>query len=173
MARTYRTALRGFELQRQRQARRPGSRPNPSVAYVEQNHTVHAFGTQPNPPSWGLDRIDQRNLPLNQSYTYPNTAPNVHAYVIDTGIRFTHNDFGGRAISGFDAVDGGCGRRLPRARHARGRHGRRRRVRRGQGRASSSASGCSTAGQRHATPRSSAGIDWVTANAREARRWPT
>ncbi len=60
-----------------------------------------------NPPSWGLDRIDQRNLPLNSSYTYPNTATNVHAYIIDTGIRSTHNDFGGRATSGFDAVDGG------------------------------------------------------------------
>ena len=66
-----------------------------------------AVGTQPNPPSWGLDRIDQRNLPLNQSYTYPNTASNVRAYIIDTGIRFDHTTFGGRAISGYDAVDGG------------------------------------------------------------------
>ncbi|MCG5438852.1 S8 family serine peptidase, partial [Micromonospora foliorum] len=69
--------------------------------------TVSISGTQANPPSWGLDRIDQRNLPLDSSYTYPNTASNVHAYIIDTGIRFSHNDFGGRATSGYDAVDGG------------------------------------------------------------------
>ncbi|WP_203783307.1 S8 family peptidase, partial [Asanoa ferruginea] len=105
--RTYRSALRGFELQATAaQAKRVAA--NPNVAYVEQNHTVHAFGTQTNPPSWGLDRIDQRNLPLNQSYTYPNTASNVHAYIIDTGIRTTHQQFGGRAVSGFDAVDGGA-----------------------------------------------------------------
>jgi hypothetical protein len=67
---------------------------------------VHIMDTQANPP-WGLDRIDQRALPLSASYTYPNTAPNVHAYIIDTGIRFSHSQFGGRAASGFDAVDGG------------------------------------------------------------------
>ncbi|GAA1849545.1 S8 family peptidase [Asanoa iriomotensis] len=105
--RTYRSALRGFEL-RASAAQAAKVAANPNVAYVEQNHTVHALGTQTNPPSWGLDRIDQRNLPLNQSYTYPNTAPNVHAYIVDTGIRTTHQDFGGRATSGFDAVDGGA-----------------------------------------------------------------
>ena len=44
---------------------------DPAVAFVEQNHTVTILDTQPNPPSWGLDRIDQRDLPLNNSYTYP------------------------------------------------------------------------------------------------------
>ncbi|HTF09504.1 MAG TPA: S8 family peptidase [Asanoa sp.] len=107
VVRTYRSALRGFELQATEAAAKRVAA-NPNVAYVEQNHTVHAFGTQPNPPSWGLDRIDQRNLPLNQSYTYPSTASNVHAYIIDTGIRTTHQPFGGRAVSGFDAVDGGA-----------------------------------------------------------------
>ncbi|MDG4822229.1 S8 family peptidase [Asanoa sp. WMMD1127] len=107
VVRTYRAALRGFEL-RATEAQAKKVAANPNVAYVEQNHTVHALGTQPNPPSWGLDRIDQRNLPLNQSYTYPNTAANVHAYIVDTGIRTTHQDFGGRAVSGFDAVDGGA-----------------------------------------------------------------
>ena len=106
VARTYGAALRGFEVKVSASAAARIAA-DPAVAYVEQNHTVSISGTQTNPPSWGLDRIDQRNLPLDSSYTYPNTASNVHAYIIDTGIRFTHNDFGGRATSGYDAVDGG------------------------------------------------------------------
>jgi len=106
VVRTYHTALRGFELKATAtQAARIAA--NPNVAYVEQNHTVRALETQTNPPSWGLDRIDQRNLPLNQSYTFPNRANSVRAYIVDTGIRTTHNEFGGRATSGYDAVDGG------------------------------------------------------------------
>ena len=103
---TYADALRGFaaKVDAKGAARMAAA---PGVAYVQQNRTVHTLGTQPNPPSWGLDRIDQRNLPLNQSYTYPNTGAGVRIYIIDTGIRFDHVDFGGRAISGFDAVDGG------------------------------------------------------------------
>ncbi|MDG4822230.1 S8 family peptidase [Asanoa sp. WMMD1127] len=104
---TYRAALRGFEL-RGTVAQAAKVAADPSVAYVQQNQKVRAYGTQPNPPSWGLDRVDQRNLPLNRSYTYPNTATNVHAYVIDTGIRTSHQDFGGRASSGYDVIDGGA-----------------------------------------------------------------
>ncbi|MEU8128334.1 S8 family serine peptidase [Micromonospora sp. NPDC049049] len=106
VARTYGAALRGFEAKVSASAAARIAA-DPAVAYVEQNHTVSISGTQANPPSWGLDRIDQRNLPLDSSYTYPNTASNVHAYIIDTGIKFSHNDFGGRATSGYDAVDGG------------------------------------------------------------------
>ncbi|MFI6257387.1 S8 family peptidase [Micromonospora zamorensis] len=106
VARTYGAALRGFEVKVSASAAARIAA-DPAVAYVEQNHTVSISGTQANPPSWGLDRIDQRNLPLDRSYTYPNTASNVHAYIIDTGIKFSHNDFGGRATSGYDAVDGG------------------------------------------------------------------
>ncbi|GGM01719.1 S8 family peptidase [Micromonospora yangpuensis] len=106
VARTYGAALRGFEARVDADAAARIAA-DPAVAYVEQNHTVSIAGTQANPPSWGLDRIDQRNLPLDSSYTYPNTASNVHAYIIDTGIRFSHSDFGGRAVTGFDAVDGG------------------------------------------------------------------
>ncbi|GAB2938447.1 hypothetical protein GCM10027280_28250 [Micromonospora polyrhachis] len=106
VARTYTSALRGFELKVDaKSAARIAA--HPSVSYVEQNHTVQLSGTQTNPPSWGLDRVDQRNLPLDSSYTYPNTATNVHAYIIDTGVRYTHTDFGGRAVSGYDAIDGG------------------------------------------------------------------
>ena len=57
--------------------------------------------------TWGLDRIDQRSRPLSTTYTYFNTGAGVRAYIIDTGIRFSHSQFGGRASSGFDAVDGG------------------------------------------------------------------
>ncbi|MEV4541403.1 S8 family peptidase [Micromonospora echinaurantiaca] len=104
--RTYRNALRGFEARLSaKEARRLAA--DPAVSYVQQNHTMRISGTQSPTPSWGLDRIDQRALPLNNSYTYPNTGSGVKAYIIDTGIRFGHNDFGGRAVSGFDAIDGG------------------------------------------------------------------
>jgi subtilisin family serine protease len=76
------------------------------VAYVERDGEVHALTTQTN-ATWGLDRIDQRSLPLSGTFTYTRTGSGVKAYVIDTGIRFSHSDFGGRAITGYDAVDGG------------------------------------------------------------------
>ncbi|MBP2477400.1 subtilisin family serine protease [Crossiella equi] len=101
---TYDTALRGFAVTASdSQARRIAADPN--VAFVEQNRTVRISGTQPNPPSWGLDRTDQRALPLNQSYTYPVDGTGVTSYVVDTGIRVTHTDFGGRAVSGYDFID--------------------------------------------------------------------
>jgi subtilisin family serine protease len=103
----YRHALNGFEA-RVNAAGAKRLAADPAVAYVEQNHTVSITATQVNPPSWGLDRIDQRNLPLSNTYTYPNNGTGVTAYIIDTGIRFTHVDFGGRARSGFDAIDGGA-----------------------------------------------------------------
>ncbi|MEV0808361.1 S8 family serine peptidase [Micromonospora sp. NPDC050200] len=103
---TYQHALRGFEVAMPRAAAERLAA-NPAVAYVQQNgiHTIN--GTQSPTPSWGLDRVDQRNLPLNNSYTYPVTGSGVKAYIIDTGINFAHNDFGGRAVTGYDAVDGG------------------------------------------------------------------
>ncbi|MFK3979837.1 S8 family peptidase [Micromonospora sp. NPDC050397] len=106
VARTYQHALRGFEV-RLSEAAAKRLAADPSVKYVQQNHTVSLAATQTPTPSWGLDRIDQRNLPLNNSYTYPNNGAGVRAYIIDTGIRFAHSDFGGRAVTGFDAVDGG------------------------------------------------------------------
>ena len=103
---TYTAALRGFAgAMSERAARRLAAEPD--VAYVTQNHTVSLAATQTPVPSWGIDRIDQRDLPLNNSYTYPNTASNVRAYIIDTGIRITHTDFGGRAIWGTNTVGDG------------------------------------------------------------------
>lgn len=79
---------------------------DPRVAYVEQDQVMTIDATQTG-ATWGLDRIDQRARPLSGTYTYGNTGAGVTAYIIDTGIRFSHNEFGGRATSGFDAVDGG------------------------------------------------------------------
>lgn len=101
---SYKSALRGFSAQMsEAQAKRLAA--DPSVAYVEQDGEVHLSDTQTPTPSWGLDRIDQRTLPLDNSYTYPNRGAGVTAYIIDTGIRLSHSDFGGRAVSGRDTVD--------------------------------------------------------------------
>jgi subtilisin family serine protease len=67
---------------------------------------MEAVVTQSNPP-WGLDRIDQRNRPLSGTYSYTSTGAGVNAYIIDTGIRRSHTQFGGRAFTGFDAVTSG------------------------------------------------------------------
>ncbi|MEU8526944.1 MULTISPECIES: S8 family peptidase [Streptomyces] len=101
----YRSVLKGFSATMSR-ARAAALSADPRVAYVEQNATVRMSGTQPN-PTWGLDRIDQRNLPLSSSYTYDTTASNVTAYIIDTGIRTSHGEFGGRASVGTDTVGDG------------------------------------------------------------------
>ncbi|TXH77770.1 MAG: S8 family peptidase, partial [Lysobacteraceae bacterium] len=79
---------------------------DPRVAYVEEDGYVSANITQ-SPATWGLDRIDQRNLPLNNAYNYTTTASGVHAYIIDTGVLGTHTEFTGRMGNGFDAIGGG------------------------------------------------------------------
>ncbi|WP_370944395.1 S8 family serine peptidase [Amycolatopsis sp. cg5] len=104
VSRTYNSAIHGFAGQMsEKQAKRIAA--DPAVASVEQNRTVHISTDQLNPPSWGLDRVDQRDLPLNQKYSYSTTASNVTAYIIDTGITLGHPDFGGRAVSGRDFID--------------------------------------------------------------------
>jgi subtilisin family serine protease len=99
----YDSALSGFAGSFSEQALF-GLSHNPNVEYIEADQVVTIDATQ-SPATWGLDRIDQRNLPLSNSYTYNFTGAGVTAYIIDTGIRVSHNEFGGRASSGYDFVD--------------------------------------------------------------------
>jgi subtilisin family serine protease len=101
--RVYGAALNGFAASMSEAAARRLAA-DPAVAYVEQDHVVSLADTQSN-ATWGLDRIDQRNRPLSTTFTYPNTAGGVRAYIIDTGILTTHTQFGGRATHGRDLVN--------------------------------------------------------------------
>ncbi len=76
------------------------------VVAIEQDRILRATTTQTN-PSYGLDRIDQRSLPLNQAYKYTSTGSGVNAYIIDTGIETAHPQFGGRADVAYDDVGDG------------------------------------------------------------------
>ncbi|MEU0900561.1 S8 family peptidase [Streptomyces massasporeus] len=106
LKRTYTAALDGFSAGGLSSAEAKRLAADPSVAKVVQVKKFSINATQDNPPSWGLDRLDQADTAGDSKYTYPDGAgEGVTAYVIDTGVRTTHKDFGGRAASGFDAVD--------------------------------------------------------------------
>lgn len=78
---------------------------DPNVAYVEQDQTTRAAATQASPP-WGLDRIDQRGLPLSATYSYNVSGSGITAYVIDSGLQATHPQFFGKAANVYDAFGG-------------------------------------------------------------------
>ena len=102
--RVYKHALNGYAAEMS-EAEALAISDDPRVAYVEEDGVMQASATQTNPP-WGLDRIDQRNRPLSGTYTYNWTGSGVRAYIIDTGIRTAHAQFGGRASNVHDAFGG-------------------------------------------------------------------
>lgn len=101
----YQFALRGFAV-RMTEAQARALSEVPEVAYVQQNGRVSIAESEGN-ATWGIDRVDQRELPLNQTYLYTASGKGVHAYIIDTGIRVSHGEFGGRADHSFDSVNDG------------------------------------------------------------------
>ncbi|MCA1655079.1 MAG: S8 family peptidase [Pseudonocardiaceae bacterium] len=159
----YTAALTGFAASLTEQEAKQFAA-DPDVSFVQQNQVLRVTADQPNPPSWGLDRIDQRDLPLNNNYSYATTASNVHAYILDTGMDLDHPDYGGRASSGYDAIDGGNADDC----HGHGTHvagtvgGTSYGVAKGVALVAVRVLNCSGSGT---TAQVVAGIDWVTANA--------
>lgn len=106
LQRNYSSSINGFSASGLSETEAKRLAADPAVAKVVQNKKFSINATQENPPSWGLDRVDQTDTAGDNAYNYPDTAGDgVTAYVIDTGVRVTHEDFEGRATSGFDAVD--------------------------------------------------------------------
>ncbi|HEY6073998.1 MAG TPA: S8 family peptidase, partial [Anaerolineales bacterium] len=102
---TYRSALKGMAVSLS-DAAVAALRNEPNVAYVEQDQTASINVVQAG-ATWGIDRIDQRTLPLSGSYTYVPDGTGVTVYIIDTGINFTNSEYAGRASKGIDEVTSG------------------------------------------------------------------
>ncbi|MCY3238027.1 S8 family peptidase [Acinetobacter pittii] len=82
---------------------------NPKVVSVENDTIMKIDATTQSNPDWGLDRIDQKNLPLDSAYSYSQTGSDTTAYIVDTGILSTHQQFSGRVLSGYTAISDGNG----------------------------------------------------------------
>ena len=82
---------------------------NPQVLSVENDTVVNIDATTQSNPDWGLDRIDQKALPLNSTYSYSQTGSGTTAYIVDTGILSTHQEFSGRVLNGYTAISDGNG----------------------------------------------------------------
>ncbi len=82
---------------------------NPQVLSVENDTVVNIDATTQTNPDWGLDRIDQKALPLNSTYSYSQTGTGTTAYIVDTGILSTHQEFSGRVLNGYTAISDGNG----------------------------------------------------------------
>ncbi|MCX7553742.1 S8 family serine peptidase [Marinicella sp. S1101] len=108
MDKTYSTALHGFVIKTRASKKVAALLKDPRVKHIEADQRVSVVATQSN-ATWGLDRIDQANLPLNNTYNYDFNGTGVNAYVIDTGVRISHNQFGGRGRSGYTAINDGNG----------------------------------------------------------------
>ena len=104
--RRFKSAIKGFSGKLS-DAAVASLRNDARVAYVEQDQVAHMIGVQSPVPSWGLNRVDQPSLPLDQNYNYSQDGTGVDAYIIDCGILLSHTDFGGRAHTGFDAITTG------------------------------------------------------------------
>jgi len=101
----YTAALNGFSAELN-QGQLNALQHNPAVAFIEEDQLVEPSATQSG-ATWGIDRIDQRARPLSGTYTYTGTASNVRAYIIDTGVRATHAQFGTRAVNSYNATGDG------------------------------------------------------------------
>lgn len=102
----YRSALKGFAVQNISAAAAAAIAADPRVLRVEEDQVMTAITTQPG-ATWGIDRVDQPDLPLSTTYDYSNDGAGVTVYIIDTGINFGHTEFGGRAVKGIDEVTAG------------------------------------------------------------------
>lgn len=104
---TYNRAIRGFAVRIPEQATSAfltAMQKNPQVSYVEEDTLMQANTITQSNPVWGLDRIDQHNLPLSKSFNYNKTGSGVNAYIVDTGILASHQEFNGRVQTGYSAI---------------------------------------------------------------------